>query len=465
MNPDLTLIETLQRKVQELSDSLENLSFSFWKKTGPASNGIQSPRIESANFKTGVSGTGWAIDSNGNAEFNNGNFRGDITGATGTFSGTVTGGALNIPDSTTANSMHVDSSGNTWWGANVASGYASSNAQVLSTGAATFKTVTISGATTSFVQVPLSKDYVAGASITAADAVYGTIYQSDGGVTFDAKAVSSGTPSGGVLNIAFSVGNNANRVLLLVTDSQGFGTANSATYNGVSMTAGDTNAFNTSSAFILVAPDTGSHTLAINTSTNNTFWYAIYSYYNCKQTSVPDNHAVTGGANNRTLSMTPVADGSLVFGCLTVSGQVPTTITQLANNLGSVANQIYASDSGILSPISSQTIAITGTLTGSALFLISLAPFTAPIAAVKSTSASAAATSNTFLGFALASATAGNSVTTLLAGEVPGFTGLSLGSQYYLSNSTGLISTTAGSVTRKVGIATSTTSLLISNIW
>src|SRR3990167_11115530 len=37
MNPDETLIETLQRKVKELNDSLENLSFSFWKKTGTGS--------------------------------------------------------------------------------------------------------------------------------------------------------------------------------------------------------------------------------------------------------------------------------------------------------------------------------------------------------------------------------------------------------------------------------------------
>lgn len=62
---------------------------------------------------------------------------------------TIVGGlsvsSLNIPDSVTANSMHVDVSGNTWWGANVATGYAGANAYILATGAAVFKSVSIGG--------------------------------------------------------------------------------------------------------------------------------------------------------------------------------------------------------------------------------------------------------------------------------------------------------------------------------
>lgn len=74
MNPDETLIEALQRKVRELSDNLESLTYTFGKKTGLSSNSIISPRIQSADFETGVSG--WGIESNGNAEFNDGTFRG-----------------------------------------------------------------------------------------------------------------------------------------------------------------------------------------------------------------------------------------------------------------------------------------------------------------------------------------------------------------------------------------------------
>lgn len=43
--------------------------------------------LQSNGFVTGTSG--WRIDSSGNVEFQNGNFRGDITGASGTFTNTV----------------------------------------------------------------------------------------------------------------------------------------------------------------------------------------------------------------------------------------------------------------------------------------------------------------------------------------------------------------------------------------
>ena len=90
---------------------------------GQMSSEIQlvSGFIQSSNFVSGSAG--WSIDSSGNVEFNNGTFRGIITGS-----------SLNIPDSTTASSFHVDSSGNTWWGTNVATGYATAPARILSSG-------------------------------------------------------------------------------------------------------------------------------------------------------------------------------------------------------------------------------------------------------------------------------------------------------------------------------------------
>lgn len=99
--------------------------------------------IRSANFVTGVSG--WTINDDGTVEFESGNFRGDITGATGTFSGTVNIGSLNIPDTTTPSSFHSDSNGNVWWGTNVATGYATAPARILANGAAIFSSVSITG--------------------------------------------------------------------------------------------------------------------------------------------------------------------------------------------------------------------------------------------------------------------------------------------------------------------------------
>ena len=48
-------------------------------------NTSDSAIIKSSNYSTGSAG--WKIDSDGTAEFESGNFRGNITGATGTFSG------------------------------------------------------------------------------------------------------------------------------------------------------------------------------------------------------------------------------------------------------------------------------------------------------------------------------------------------------------------------------------------
>ena len=77
---------------------------------------------------------------------------------------TIIGGlsvsSLNIPDTTTANSFHVDSSGNAWWGTNVATGYATAPAKILNTGAATFTNATITGALTTAAGSSISGTYV-----------------------------------------------------------------------------------------------------------------------------------------------------------------------------------------------------------------------------------------------------------------------------------------------------------------
>lgn len=79
---------------------------------------MEAGDYKSANFVEGSSG--WRLEANGDLEANDGNFRGDITGASGTFSGAVQASAINIPDTTTSDSFHVNTEGDTWWGATVA---------------------------------------------------------------------------------------------------------------------------------------------------------------------------------------------------------------------------------------------------------------------------------------------------------------------------------------------------------
>lgn len=71
-------------------------------------------------------------------------------GTTLTVTGSASVTSLDIPDTTTANSFHVDNTGNTWWGANVASGISAANASVTSAGLATFKNVLVGGTTTQY---------------------------------------------------------------------------------------------------------------------------------------------------------------------------------------------------------------------------------------------------------------------------------------------------------------------------
>jgi len=73
--------------------------------------------------------------------------------------------------------------------------------------------------------------------------------------------------------------------------------------------------------------------------------------------------------------------------------------------------------------------------------------------------------SDAFIGFAAANTTPGSSGSVIINGIVDGLSGLSVGKQYYLSNASGDISIAPGTVTRKVGIATSASTLLITNSW
>ena len=69
-------------------------------------------------------------------------------GATLTVSGSLIAGDIHIPDLTTANSFHTNSTGNSWWGCNVADFAAdndNANAYVLNTGEAKFQNVTVTG--------------------------------------------------------------------------------------------------------------------------------------------------------------------------------------------------------------------------------------------------------------------------------------------------------------------------------
>lgn len=70
---------------------------------------------------------------------------------------------------------------------------------------------------------------------------------------------------------------------------------------------------------------------------------------------------------------------------------------------------------------------------------------------------------NNFIGFATSTTAEAGTCPVVHTGIITGLSGLTVGSVYFLSNTAGAIATSAGSVSKKVGIAISTTALLIRN--
>lgn len=81
------------------------------------------------------------------------------------------------------------------------------------------------------------------------------------------------------------------------------------------------------------------------------------------------------------------------------------------------------------------------------------------------TSAAATTTSASFIGFANAAISEGALGDVVIGGEVTGLSGLIGGGQYYLANTAGTISTASGTISRKAGIGTSPSTLIITNTW
>jgi hypothetical protein len=69
-----------------------------------------------------------------------------------------------------------------------------------------------------------------------------------------------------------------------------------------------------------------------------------------------------------------------------------------------------------------------------------------------------------FIGFAVTTAVTDGAIVLQSNGQLGGFTGLTIGSNYYLTNTSGIISTTAGTYNVPVGVAVSATEILLFNL-
>jgi len=92
-------------------------------------------------------------------------------------------------------------------------------------------------------------------------------------------------------------------------------------------------------------------------------------------------------------------------------------------------------------------------------------PFTGQYRRIVQADASVALTADSFLGFASKSTINDLDFEVIAGGLLGGFSDIVVGGQYYLSDTAGQISTTPGSVSRKVAIGFSKTEILITNNW
>ncbi len=298
------------------------------------------------------------------------------------------------------------------------------------------------------------------AALANRDALCLKPYQSDGGIVYNNSSNGSMSQMNATYNASFTVNAGNNRMLVVSVyqaNTNGYGGTVAVTFDGVAMTqvavtpSGNTKMW----TFILPAPSTGAKTLAITTAGfgNTLSWtYTAHTYNNVVQSTTPDATAtVTSGT---TLSITTVNNGCLVVGA--VAGSIS---TGLPNNRQATTHS--AGDSGQLFPPQSYTF----TWGGGPANAVSLAPITIPVMRTGKANATVAATATNFIGFSIGPVGSGSVGTVCIGGILDGFSGLTSGGVYYLSNTDGLISLSPGSVSRKVGIAVSTCQLLITNVW
>ena len=291
----------------------------------------------------------------------------------------------------------------------------------------------------------------------------------DGGVTYDNATMSYWAGSSNP-TFSFTVASNSNRFLMVYVHTPG-GTPSAVTYNGVAMTL--TKTYGYLYLYELIAPATGTHSVNI-TLASSYGQYAAYSYYNVNQTTPIDasSTASTFGTSLATNLLT-LTNGSVV---VTAATQYGNPLASLVSSIGmnnhrNIMNSSFLpvsggglmiGDSGQLYPTQLWNIQANTDANANILALKTALIPTASAGFIASpASAAQTSTCNTYVGFSVASTSPSYLNVMAVGGILGGFSGLQSNAVYYLSNTTGTISTVAGSTTKEVGIAISPTQLLL----
>lgn len=321
----------------------------------------------------------------------------------------------------------------------------------------------------------------AGETITAGQAVYLGYYQTGSAISYDNKNIFSDSWSGTSTPISnsFTVGNNSNRILVVSFGSDfssgGVGSVASISYGGVPMTPLQSSSAGIEGGlFYLVNPTVGANNLTYTVTSagggyTGRIAVQVYSIYNATYST--SNKAVT--------SQTSITEVIPTYGdCIGFAfkggapGSATQTSSELPNNNQSGNNTrlgYFSGMSDIIDVGGSSSITFNpGTYsTYDQIYSISFTPVNAPTTGyAKLATASNAYLGTTdryvkFLGFATTSASVTQTVYIKTDGYVSGLSGLSTNSLYYLSNTKGVVATSAGTNSKKIGIALSATTLLM----
>lgn len=327
----------------------------------------------------------------------------------------------------------------------------------------------------------LDSTQLAGEALTTLQAVSSGFYQSDGGVAFDTSISGQGTAASFTANITIAANTNRIIVVVISTSSATIGTP---TVGGIALTQIDYQPL-TGAGYLyvgyLVAPTSGIQPVACSFNASDAYTFSAFSFYNAKQTGQPDAHTVVEKDSAAgSITLTPVLPGTLLFGYFggrSTSSIAPTSLAGANNGIIVINNSTVSSASGYSfydSAITTQPVSYSGaTGAANALGALTIAPAVSPLygyvikASAAAPNAYTPGLANTarinFHGFVTNSPSALAAATVQIAGVVTGLSGLLPNKIYYLSDTPGAISATAGTNSRKVGIALTATTLLITN--
>lgn len=330
---------------------------------------------------------------------------------------------------------------------------------------------------------------LAAETITTGQALAVGPYQSDGGIILDVAQGSSQAATAGSLTVALTVANHSNRALLLYV-GHGTNRSISATYQGVSMVRtldkipSGASYFGYLSAFSLIAPSVGAFNIVITgLSGTEQVGYCAYSYYNVDQTTPVAQSVSASSSNSTTISkdVTPSSIGAVLLSAVIreASADSPTKVNFAGNAIAKFTvynnpdtSEMYSGDSYKLANLLALTVSSVGTgIAFNAIGVMEIKPFTASTYRASLATSNAGSTigwntpwkSTAFVGFSAGGYALNATVTSVINGIATGLSGLAPGNLYYLNDTAGTVGLAVGTNTRKVGIATSTTTMLITN--